>query len=236
MKKSFYFVSAVVSFFILASAGLFLSCDNVSSSSGEEFILNDKDYFEARGFNVMVFENQYNPTFFDEKIAGVFMIHHGLRTATGGAVRINPTPEQWDAIPTMVERNVNRENNSIDVVLSYDDYDFTSKLVVKPQGNAIILSVELDELFLKSLKKSRLNLEFLPTEYFEKSFLADDKTGLFPLYPSSSMEVRPNSEKFPQFAGHTTFDDRGRDEFVEALPIAQGKSLFWLRKTLSEEL
>ncbi|HPI68312.1 MAG TPA: glycoside hydrolase family 9 protein [Bacteroidales bacterium] len=225
MKKSIFFVSAAVSFFILASAGLFLSCDDMSPSSAEEFILNDKDYFEARGFNVMVFENQYNPTFFDEKIAGVFMIHHGLRTATGGAVRINPTPEQWDAIPTMVERNVNRENNSIDVVLSYDDYDFTSKLVVKPQGNAIILSVELDEPLPEILEgRAGLNLEFLPTEYFEKSFIADDKTGLFPLYPSSSMEVKPNSEKFPQFAGHTTFDDRGRDEFVEALPIAQGKT------------
>jgi len=40
--------------------------------------LNDKDYFETHGFNVLVFENQYNGIFFDEKTAGILLIHHSV--------------------------------------------------------------------------------------------------------------------------------------------------------------
>jgi endoglucanase len=66
------------------------SCQQVSIS------LNDKEYFETRGFNVLAFENAYTGFFFDEKTSGIMLIHHGVRTATGGAVRLKPTPEQWD--------------------------------------------------------------------------------------------------------------------------------------------
>jgi hypothetical protein len=45
---------------------------------------------EKRGLNVLVFTNEYNGMFFDEKTAGVEIIHHGVRTATGGAVRLRP--------------------------------------------------------------------------------------------------------------------------------------------------
>jgi len=68
--------------------------------------LNDKQYFEARGLNVFVFTNQYNGMFFDEKTAGIEIIQHGVRIATGGAVRLSPTPEQWDQIPKLVDRKV----------------------------------------------------------------------------------------------------------------------------------
>ncbi|HOK50851.1 MAG TPA: hypothetical protein PLF75_03075, partial [Bacteroidales bacterium] len=32
--------------------------------------LNELDYYEGRGVNVLVFSNQYNGLFFDEKTAG----------------------------------------------------------------------------------------------------------------------------------------------------------------------
>ena len=77
--------------------------------------LNDLGYFEARGVNVLVFSNQYNGFFFDEKTSGIEIIHHGVRTATGGAVRLQPTPEQWDQIPIMTERKVDGKSYSIEV-------------------------------------------------------------------------------------------------------------------------
>src|SRR5512137_333694 len=64
--------------------------------------LNEREYFEARGLNVLVFSAEYDGMFFDEKTAGIELVHHGVRTATGGAVRVNPTPEQWDPIPRLV--------------------------------------------------------------------------------------------------------------------------------------
>ncbi len=190
------------------------------------FKLNDSDYFEMRGFNVLVFENQYNGMFFDEKTGGILLVHHGVRTATGGAVRLKPTPEQWDQIPVVTERKVNREDNSIDVTLRYADFDFNSRINVKPQGASILITVTLDNpLPYKLAGRAGFNIEFLPSEYFGKTYQMDNIPGLFPLYPASSMDVKPASTQIKQFAGQSTFDDHGRAEYVEPEPIATGKSL-----------
>jgi hypothetical protein len=84
--------------------GFILLSGKICFSQENNLKLNDKDYFEMRGFNVLVFENQYNGMFFDEKTAGILLVHHGVRTATGGAVRLKPAPEQWDQIPKVAER------------------------------------------------------------------------------------------------------------------------------------
>jgi hypothetical protein len=188
--------------------------------------LNDKDYFEMRGFNVLVFENQYNGMFFDEKTAGILLIHHGVRTATGGAVRLKPTPEQWDQIPVVTERKVNREDNSIDVTLRYADFDFISHVNVKPKGSSVVITVTLDKPLPEKLAgRAGFNIEFLPSEYFGKTYLMDNISGLFPLYPASSMDVKPIATQITQFSGFSTFDDHGRAEYVEPKPIAEGKNL-----------
>ncbi len=191
-----------------------------------DLVLNDKGYFETRGFNVLAFENAYTGFFFDEKTSGIMLIHHGVRTATGGAVRLKSTPEQWDQIPTMVERNVNQGDNSVDILLRYEDFDFNSKVQVRAQGTGIIISVTLDKPLPEKLEgRAGFSLEFLPSAYFEKTYLMDGRTGIFPLYPSSSMKVMPAQTQIPQFAGHSTFDDRGRSEYVEPEPFARGKTL-----------
>ena len=79
--------------------------------------MNDLDYFETPGVNILVFSNQYNGMFFDEKTAGIEIIHHGVRTSTGGAVRLQNTPEQWDLVPQVTDRKVDKKNNIIDVAL-----------------------------------------------------------------------------------------------------------------------
>src|SRR5512136_2160266 len=118
IKNQVALLAAVLSIFLL-----FLMSGGTCNGQENNLRLNDRDYFEMRGFNVLVFENQYNGMFFDEKTAGILLIHHGVRTATGGAVRLKPAPEQWDQIPVVTERKVNKEDNSIDVTLRYADYD-----------------------------------------------------------------------------------------------------------------
>lgn len=56
--------------------------------------LNALDYFETRGLNILLFSNWYNKNFSDSKISGIEIIHHEVRTATNGDVRLNPTPQQ----------------------------------------------------------------------------------------------------------------------------------------------
>ncbi len=67
--------------------------------SGQDLKLNDLEYFETQGVNVLVYNNLFTGGFNDEKNAGIELIHHGVRTAQGGAVRLSSTPEQWDLVP-----------------------------------------------------------------------------------------------------------------------------------------
>src|SRR5512136_211774 len=213
--------------FLAAVAALLLGPLAGRSPAAEgRLALNDREYLEQPGLNVLVFSSEYNGMFFDEKTAGIELVHHGVRTATGGAVRLKPTPEQWDQIPKVVERKVDREANTISVLLRYDSLDLDSRLVVRPDARGFSVSVHLDRPLPKHLEgRAGLNLELLPSAYFEKTYLVDGRPAIFPLYPSGPMRVRPAATQITQFAGHTTFDDRGRGEYVEAEPIATGRTL-----------
>ncbi|MDH7604791.1 MAG: cellulase N-terminal Ig-like domain-containing protein, partial [Melioribacter sp.] len=214
--KSNYFVLLVCFLIVVFSSKVF----------SQKLTLNDLDYFESRGFDVFVFSNQYTGFFFDEKTAGIEFIHHGVRTATGGGVRLRHTPEQWDLVPMLHERKVDKKNNSVEITLRYKDYNFDSKILVKGTNDGLNISVFLDNPLPKELEgHAGFNIEFLPSAYFEKTYLVDNRVGIFPLYPSGPVEVKPIKEKIPQFAGHNTFDDRGRNEFVEPEPIAEGSEI-----------
>lgn len=45
--------------------------------------LNDLEYFERQGVNILVFSNSFNGGFNDEKNSGIEIIHHGLRRKWG---------------------------------------------------------------------------------------------------------------------------------------------------------
>jgi endoglucanase len=188
--------------------------------------LNDLGYFETRGVNVFVYSNQYNGMFNDEKNAGIEIIHHGIRTSTGGAVRLQNTPEQWDLVPTVVDRKIDKSTNTISVVLKYSDYDFDSKISVTPKDKGVLITVILDKPLPEKLEgRAGFNLEFIPSSYFRKTYLIDGKPGVFPLYPSSPTAMEPLVNKVMQYAGHTTFDDRGRKEYIVPGALAVGKTL-----------
>lgn len=204
-------------------AVFFFSTDIVFA---QKLKLNKLEYFEAPGVNVFVYSNQYNGIFNDEKTAGIELIHHGVRTATGGAVRLQNTPEQWDLIPSAVDRKVDKATNTISVTMRYQQFNFDSRTTVTPKGDGVVISVYLDKPLPEKLTgNAGFNLEFLPTAYFEKTYMADGKPGIFPLYPSSNTTIAPLSKKIQQYNGHSTFDDRGRDEFIVPHPMATGNTL-----------
>ena len=100
------------------------------TGKAQDLTLNDLGYFERQGVNVLVYSNSFNGGFNDEKNSGIEVIQHGVRSIQGGAVRLNNTPEQWDLVPKMTSRKVDKENGTIEVALRYDDYDFDSRVVV----------------------------------------------------------------------------------------------------------
>ena len=192
----------------------------------QDLKLNDLDYFERQGVNILVFSNSFNGGFNDEKNSGIEIIHHGVRTIQGGAVRLNNTPEQWDLVPRMTDRKVNRENGSIEVNLRYNDYDFDSRIVVTAKGKAVEIAVWLDKPVPEKLAgEAGLNIEFLPSQYWLKTYTMDGRLGRLPRYATSQTITRPNSEKPRQFKGFKTYDDRGTDRFVDPLPLETGHDI-----------
>jgi hypothetical protein len=182
----------------LVACTLLFSAGAFSQVSPSTLSLNESGYFERRGWNLLNFSNRYG-LFGDEKASGVEIIHHGVRTATNGDVRLNPTPEQWDSIPQVVRRQVNRKENSIETFLKYPAYNFTYSIKTVAARNGMTITVNLDKPLPKALEGlAGFNLEFLPSAYFHKTFSMDAKTGVFPLYPSGPMRVNQQGQTEPQ--------------------------------------
>lgn len=194
--------------------------------SAQSLKVNDLEYFEDRGINVLVYSNLYNGMFCDEKTAAIEIIQRGDRIATGGGIRLMNTPEQWDIYPVMESRTVDRKDNSIEVVLYYKEYDFRSKIKVTGKDKGVTMAVYLDKPVPEELAgKAGMNMEFFPASYFGKNYLMDGAPDIFPRHPAGETEMRPVSEKVTQIYGLSTFNDRGRDEFIVPHPIAKGHKL-----------
>lgn len=74
-------------------------------SKSQDLKLNEREYFERQGINVLVFSNNFNGGFNDEKNSGIEIIHHGVRTIQGGAVRLNNTPDQPKVAVIELDKN-----------------------------------------------------------------------------------------------------------------------------------
>ena len=214
------------SLFLIGLAALSLAACDRAPQEAADLKLNDLGYFETRGVNVLVFSNTFSGGFNDEKNSGIEIIHHGVRTVQGGAVRLNKTPEQWDLVPASPSRTVDTLNNSIEVTMRYTDYEFDSRVVVTAKGKAVEIAVYLDNPVPEFLAgKAGFNLEFLPSQYWGKTYLMDGRPNRFPRYAVSETQAVSNDEKPRQFKGFRTYDDRGTGQFVDPLPLESGHSI-----------
>ena len=132
--------------------------------------INDLGYFESRGVNVLVYSNNYQGVFCDEKTAGIEIVQRGVRIATGGAVRLMNTPEQWDIYATLTERTIDTLGGVISCSFNYPDYNFRYAITARQEGKGVRVSVILDEPLPEQLAgKAGLNMEFFPATYFGKT-------------------------------------------------------------------
>lgn len=88
MKKSNQYVGKALFVFLL----VIFQTLTVSAQQGA-FKLNELGVFKKHGVDLMIYNDSYNSGgFFDEKVNGIEMIQHGVRTVTGGAVRLALLP------------------------------------------------------------------------------------------------------------------------------------------------
>jgi hypothetical protein len=159
----------------------------------QNLIINDKDYFEMPGLNVMVFSDFYP----EGHQSGVTIIQHGTRVAANGDLRLEPSPGQWSPIPAKGKRTVSKETNTITQQLWYPDSSrnrrgfnpidypglaFTYQVKVTAlDKNSFKITVDLDKpLPAEWIGKVGFNFELFPGDLFGKTYLVDDRGGIFP--------------------------------------------------------
>ncbi|HVF94125.1 MAG TPA: cellulase N-terminal Ig-like domain-containing protein, partial [Sphingomonas sp.] len=178
--------------------------------------LGSAGYFEAPGVNWLVFSNWYDGLFADAKISGVELIQQDVRTVTNGDVRLSATPGQWDPIGRLVTRKIDPRTGTIEAVLEYPQHGFRYVLRAVPQGAALRVTIDFPDALPPALVgKAGFNLEFLPSAYMHRSYLADDRGGTFPLHPASRMT---------RTAERNAASGRSDGPGAEPLPMATGTS------------
>lgn len=162
-----------------------------SLNTSQEFKINELEYLEMNGANVMLAHDFYP----ESHQGGVGIIQNGLRVATNGDLRLEPTPGQWQPVPIVGKRNVDRIKNEISVKMTYPDpskdrtgfnpieypdLNLSYTLKVIPQGKSFKIIVDLEEpLDEKWVGRVGMNIELFPGILFGKSYYMDDSFGLF---------------------------------------------------------
>ncbi|MCF4101191.1 glycoside hydrolase family 9 protein [Gillisia sp. M10.2A] len=185
--------------------------------STEVFTINDQEYLEMRGANVMLAHDFYP----ESHQGGVGIIQNGIRVATNGDLRLEPTPGQWQPVPKVGERQVDWDTQEISVKMAYPDIskktgfnpiiypdlELSYTLKVVPQGKSFKIIVDLDQPLPEEwVGKIGMNIELFPGDLFGKSYYMDNSFGIF-----------NNQANGPGF-----YD---QDDEFQLTPMASGKEL-----------
>ena len=188
--------------------------------------VNDKNYLDTQGFSVFLYDSTYHPVFVDQKNSAMEMILHGQRIATNGDVRLMPTPEQWDLVATLKGRQADKARSRLTANLAFPAFDFSYTLEVAAEPGGVKVSLNLDKPLPQKLSgRAGFNLEFLPSIYMGKAYLADGThAGIFPRTPNDPMvSVLPLPDE-PKKAYYLEDWEKAKG-YAEPLPFAEGKSI-----------
>lgn len=188
--------------------------------------VTDKNYLDAQGFSVFLYDSTYHPVFVDQKNTAMELILHDQRIATNGDVRLMPTPEQWDLVATLKGRQADKANNRLTAKLAFPTFDLSYTLDVAAEPGGVRVSINLDQPLPEKLAgRAGFNLEFLPSLYMGKAYLVDGtKAGIFPRTPEGPMvKVLPLPDE-PKKAYYLEDWDKVKG-YTQPLPFAVGKTI-----------
>ncbi len=188
--------------------------------------VTDKNYLDAQGFSVFLYDSTYHPVFVDQKNTAMEMILHGQRIATNGDVRLMPTPEQWDLVATLKDRHADKASNRLIADLAFPTFGLSYTLEVAAEPGGVKVSINLDKPLPRQLAgRTGFNLEFLPSIYMGKAYLVDGtKAGIFPRTPNDPMiKVLPLPDE-PKKAYYLEDWDKAKG-YTQPLPFTEGKNI-----------
>jgi hypothetical protein len=186
------------------AASLFLVLLSCSQTDEKRvWTVNEQEYLETQGFNVLVFHNYYP----EGDQGGIEFIHHDERTASNGFINVDLPQGQRLPRPVKAERSVIGEKNEIQAIVTTPEYDFSYTVRVWPENDKIRLSVDLEKPIPAEWKgKATFDLQLFPVTYFGKTYQLGDVSGVFPVEALGPVESLPDGRSRP-------------------VPLAQGKKL-----------
>lgn len=184
---------------------------NAQSRPESGMKLNKQEYLEYEGVNVMLAHDFYP----ESHQGGVGIIQNGIRVATNGDLRLEPTPGQWSPIPKVGKRIVDTLTQEVSVRMEYPnpeinrkgfnpiiypDLNFAYNVRVQPAGKGFKITVDLDKPLPEQwVGKVGFLIELFPGALFGKSYYMDKQFGVFPQQPvdqvyrdgDGELQVRP---------------------------------------------
>ncbi len=237
--RNYRYLFAACLFTAVLSQGIFVKAQvktkaktkqkTAAKATPNAMVLNDLEYLEYQGVNVMLAHDFYP----EGHQGGVGIIQNGERVATNGDIRLEPTPGQWQPIPKVGKRMVDRAKQQISVHMHFPDssinrkgfnpviypdlrFGYTTR--VEPAGKGFRIIVDLDKALPDGwIGKVGFNMELYPGILFGKSYYMDQQFGIFPRQPNG-----PNIK-----------DDDGE---VQVTPMATGKNLTVVPESESQRM
>lgn len=157
-----------------------------STSARSELVVTETEYLKSPQISVLIFHNIYPVG----KQGGIEIIQHDKRVATNGnihLIRKKTAPAEKilsQPIPRIdnPERIVDRASNQIKVPFSYTDIDVRCHLLINSLGDndfEILLNFE-DTVDVSLIEELSFQMEFYPEYYKGKSYITENKSGVFP--------------------------------------------------------
>jgi len=193
--KNLRFLSLIIPIFLLAGC---------SGDSGKRiWTINDQEYLETQGFNVLVFHNSYP----EGDQGGIEFIQHDDRTASNGYINVDLTGDTRFPRPLNAERSVDRAKGEIKATVKTPDFNFNYDVRVWTEGNSVHLAVDLEKPLPAEWKgRATFDLQLFPVNYTGKTWHLGNQSGVIPVEGMGPMTTLPD----------------GR---IRSLPMAKGSKL-----------
>jgi hypothetical protein len=156
--------------------------------------INDQEYLETQGFNVLVFHNYYP----EGDQGGIEFIHHDNRTASNGYINADLPGGQRIPRPVKADRIVDSVKGEIRATVKVPEFNFNYDVRVWPENNTIHLVVDLEKPVPAEWKgRLTFDLQLFPVTYAGKTFHLGNQSGVIPveglgpMVPSSDGTAKP---------------------------------------------
>lgn len=159
------------------------------NSGKRTWLVNDQEYLETQGFNVLVFHNFYP----EGDQGGIEFIQHDDRTASNGYINVDLTGDKRFPRPEKAERRVDREKGIITATVKTPDFNFNYDVRVWAEGDNVHLAVDLEKPIPAEWKgRVTFDLQLFPVNYTGKIWLLGGKSGVIPVEGMGPMVTMPD--------------------------------------------